>query len=168
MTSDLPSVVFRASPRSRLIAAALGSVLTISGLFMIMDQGGTLLGYAFSPRLRASQAGWLVAGLGVIVFGAGLLGYLRGCPTLELGADGIIYTRCLQGVTRIAWSDFDHVEIKRTTAPSTSGRDIELEGVIVTTTDGRRIGIAPIAPADELHGAIERAAARYKTSEVPT
>lgn len=162
MTSDTLPIVFRASPRSRLIALALGCVLMVGGIFMIADQGGSLLGYGFSPRLRASQAGWLVTGLGVIVACAGLVGYLRGCPTLEINRDELVYTRCVQGEMRLGWSDFDRVEIKETFVPTTSGSDINLNGVIVTTKDGRRIGIAPIAPAGELHSAIANAAARYR------
>ncbi len=105
---------------------------------MIGDDSGSLLGYAFSPRVRASQAGWLVLGLGLIVTAAAVVSLWRGCPVLELNENGIVYTRCLQGMTRIDWSDFDHTEIMRTTVPSTSGRDIELEEVVLHTTDDRR------------------------------
>lgn len=130
---------------------------------MIADESGSLLGYGVAPRVRPNVAGWFVAGLGAIVFSAGLLGLLRGCPVLELREDGILYSRCLQGVTHVAWSDFDRVEIKRTSVPSTSGSDINLEGIELITSDGRRIGIAPIAPALELESAITRAAAMFKT-----
>lgn len=162
MARDATSIVFKASSRSRLMAFALGLFLSVAGISMITDESGSLLGYGLAPRVRPAMAGWLVLGLGLTVSSAGLFGFLRGCPVLELREDGIFYSRCLQGVTHVAWRDFDRLEIKRTSVPSMSGSDIKLEGVVLITTDGRRIGIAPIAPALDLKGAISRAAAMFR------
>jgi hypothetical protein len=158
MTSDTGRIVFKPPPRKVFIGLALGGALLVGGFMMIGDDSGSLLGYAFSPRVRASQAGWLVLGLGLIVTAAAVVSLWRGCPVLELNENGIVYTRCLQGMTRIDWSDFDHTEIMRTTVPSTSGRDIELEEVVLHTTDDRRVAIPAIAPVSELHDAIARMA----------
>lgn len=162
MANDSTPVVFKASSRSRLIALAFGFALMVAGILMIMDDSGSLLGYGVAPRVRPNVAGWLVLGLGAAVSSAGLLGLIRGCPVLELREDGISYSRCLQGVTHIAWSDFDHVEVTRTSVPSTSGSDINLEGIVLITGDGRRIGIAPIAPVPDLESAIARTATMFK------
>lgn len=121
---------------------------------MIGDNSGDWLGYAFSPRLRASQAGWFVLGLGLIITAATIVALWRGCPVLELTEEGIAYTRCLQGTIRIAWSEFDHAEVKRATALTSSGPDIDLEEVVIHTKDQRRIAIAPVAPVSELLDAI--------------
>lgn len=162
MAGDAAPLIFKTTGRNRSIALALGAALCVGGILMIMDDSGSLLGYGLSPRLRPSTVGWLVLGLGVIVAAAVFLGLLRDCPVLELSKHGIVYTRCLQGVTRVAWSEFDRVEIKRVTVPSSSGRDIELVDVLVFTANGGRIAIAPVAPAEELRDAIVRLAARFR------
>ncbi|MGE0289702.1 MAG: hypothetical protein AB7P16_25725 [Bradyrhizobium sp.] len=162
MDGDATPLIFKTTGRNRSIALALGAALCIGGMLMIMDDSGSLLGYGLSPRLRPSTAGWMVLGLGVIVVAAVFLGLLRDCPVLELSKHGIVYTRCLQGVTRIAWSEFDRVEVTRVIVPSSSGSDVELENIFVITTDGRRIAVAPVAPAEELRDAVARLAARFR------
>ena len=163
MAGDASPIVFKASPRTRLAALALGLFLTVVGIVMISDESGSLLGYGVAPRVRPSVAGWLVLGLGAVVSSAGLLAVIRGCPALELREDGIFYSRCLQGVTHISWNDFDHIEFVRTSVTGMSGSDINLEGIELITSDGRRIGIAPIVPAPELERAFTRATAMFKT-----
>ncbi len=165
VSAEMLPVVFRSPPLKLLIGLALGCALLVAGAFMIGDQSGGLLGYGFSPRLRASQAGWLVLGLGIIVATAASVGLWRGCPVLALREDGIVYTRCLQGTTRIEWPEFDRAEIERTTVPTTSGSDIHLESVWIVTRDGRRHAIAPIAPADALRDAVQKAADRWRVDQ---
>ena len=162
MAGDASPFVIKASPRTRLAAFALGLSLIAVGLVMISDESGGLLGYGAAPRVRLTVAGWLVLGLGAVVSWAGLLAVIRGCPALELREDGIFYSRCLQGVTHVSWNDFDRVELKRTSVTGMSGSDINLEGIELITSDGRRIGIAPIVPAAELERAFTRAAAMFK------
>lgn len=163
MAGDASPIVFKASPRTRLAALALGLFLTVVGIVMISDESGSLLGYGVAPRVRPSVAGWLVLGLGAVVSSAGLLAVIRSCPALELREDGIFYSRCLQGVTHISWNDFDRVEFVRTSVTGMSGSDINLEGIELITSDGRRIGIAPIVPVPELERAFTRAMAMFKT-----
>ncbi len=86
---------------------------------------------------------------------------------MELRDDGIVYRRCLQGVTRIPWSELDGAEIQRTEVPSSSGGDIRLQGVMLLTTGGRRISIAPVAPPAELHETIMRLAAQHRPGRIP-
>ena len=141
---------------------AFGVALSVGGILMIADDGGSLLGYAFAPRLRSSTAGWMVLALGIIVSTAFSLSIMRRCPILELREEGIFYTRCLQGVAYVSWVEFDHAEIKRSTVPTASGGDIRLESIGITTTDGRYINIAPMAPVEEMLRAIKRAAANKR------
>jgi hypothetical protein len=82
---------------------------------------------------------------------------------LEVNEEGILYSRCLQGVTRIAWSELDRVEIQQVRV----ARPIEtiLDSLMLVTTDGRKVVIsAPIAPAEvaPLRETIRRVAARAR------
>lgn len=162
MGANATSRVFKTTRSNRVIALALGCALSVGGVLMIMDDSGSLLGYAFSPRLRASTVGWLVLGLGIVVTAAVFLGFVGDCPVLELNKDGIIYTRCFQGVTRIAWKEFDRIDIKKTTVPSSSGSDIELVDMRIITTDNRRIAIASLAPPEQMQDAINQYAAQFR------
>jgi hypothetical protein len=166
MAGEATPIIFRASLRSRLVALAIGCALLVVGIAMIGDDSGSSLGRGLT-HLRAPAVGWPVAGLGAIVVLAGLIALRRGCPSLELHADGIVYHRCLQGVTRIPWSELDRAEIKRTSAPSSSGEDIKLDGVILVTTSGRRIWIAPVGPPAEVQAALMRMAAQHRPGRRP-
>ena len=75
------------------------------------------------------------------------------------------YTRCLQGVARIAWSELERAEIQRVR----KARPIEavLDSLMLVTTDGRKVVIsAPIAPAEvaQLRETITRVAARARST----
>ena len=78
----------------------------------------------------------MVCGIGLVFTVLALLHLARVCPRLELNDEGILYSRCLQGVTRIAWSELDRAEIQRVRV----ARPIEavLDSRMLVTSDGRR------------------------------
>ena len=166
MADDSLPIVFTGRPRNKLIVLAVGIVLIGTGIMMIFDQSGGLVGRAgpFRYGVDPSGVGWMVCGLGLILVVAALLQLARGCPRLELYDEGLLYITCLQ-TTRVAWSDFDHAEIqqRRGAGPIKTA----LDSLMLVTTDGRKVVIsAPIAPAQvaELHATITRAAARARSS----
>lgn len=114
--------------------------------------------------MRPPTAGWTVSGVGLAIVVLLLISLARACPMLEITGTGIVYSRCLQGTARIAWSEFDRAEIKRVSVPRSTGGDIELEGVVLFTVDGRKMELAPIAPVDEMHEAITRVAAGVRST----
>ena len=107
----------------------------------------------------------MVCGIGLVFTVLALLQLARYCPRLELNDEGILYSRCLQGVTRIAWSELDRAEIQRVSV----ARPIEavLDSLMLVTTDGRKVMIsAPIAPAQvaRLRETITRIATRARST----
>lgn len=162
MAGDPLPIVFRGRPRNKLIVLTAGIVLTALGILMIFDQAGGLVGGAgpFRSDVRPSAVGWMVCGIGLVFTVLALMQLARDCPRLELNAEGIVYSRCLQD-TRIAWSEFDRAEIQRYSV----ARPVEavLDSLVLVTTDGRKVVIsAPIAPAQvaQLRETITRIAAR--------
>lgn len=159
MADDRLPIVFKGSAGSRLAVLALGVAISAGGIMMIFDQSGRLVG-----GLRPSTAGWIVSGIGLVIVVLLLVSLARGCPMLELTETGIVYSRCLQGVTSMAWSEFDRAEIQRVSVPRSTGDDMELEGLVVFAVDGRKIELVPIAPVGEMHGAIMRVAAGVRSA----
>lgn len=164
MAADSDPIDFRGSARVKVAGLALGCLILVGGILMILDQGGSPTGYGFFNQFRPLTMGWLVAGLGIVTVVAAALALSRGCPTLQLDELGISYKRCLRAEMRIGWAELDRAEIERRSVPGSAGNDINLESVVLVTTSGRRIGIAPLAPAVELQAAIARRAAYYKNA----
>ena len=136
MANDQLPLVFAGSSLTRPIPLAVGVLLTVAGLAMIFDhESGRLV------------VGWLVVIVGLIIAILGLISLMRGCPRLELNNEGIFYRRCLQGTTRVAWSELDRIDIQKVRRPRPMG-EIKLDCLILVTTDGRKIVIsAPINPS---------------------
>jgi len=156
-------IVLAGRPRHKLLGLVFGLVMLVGGIFMISDQDGGLL----RGGARPSDIGWLVAGIGLIFTVLQLLIVARICPRLELNRDGILYHRCLRGVMKVAWSEFDRAEILPVRQPGPIGRDINLDCVVLATTDGRKVVIsAPIAAEDvyDLQETITRVAARIRSA----
>ena len=115
MAGDPLPIVFTGRLRNKLIGLAFGIVLMGIGIMMIFDQAGGLVGGAgpFRRGVDPSGVGWMVCGIGLVFTVLALLQLAQDCPRLELNDEGILYSRCLQGVTRIAWSELDRAEIQR-------------------------------------------------------
>jgi hypothetical protein len=171
LAGDSLPIVFTGRRRNKLIVLAFGIVLMGIGIMMIFDQAGGLVGGAglFRRGVLPSGVGWMVCGIGFVFTALALLQLARDCPRLELNDEGILYSRCLQGVTRIAWSELDRAEIQRVSV----ARPIEavLDSLMLVTTDGRKVVIsAPIAPAQvaQLRETITRVATRARSTRPAT
>lgn len=140
-------VILKLKPYKKLGALALGLFIAGTGIFMMFDDSGS----------TAGMRGWLVAGIGAVLASLTLLSLANRCPLLELTRDGIVYTRCLQGTLRLAWSELDRVEINRTSVPSSTGGWYKLDSVTLITTEGRKITLTALAPAEEMRAMIEQA-----------
>ena len=93
-----------------------------------------------------------------MILGFALAGMMRGCPRLELSAEGIALTNCWSGTRRMAWRDLERVEIRRN-----ARADWENVALIPARGPTMLVGQA-IAPANELRAAIEEVAARMKAT----
>jgi hypothetical protein len=145
-------IVFTGRSRNKLIVLAIGIVLAVIGTMMIFDQNGGLVGSAGPLRQQThpSAVGLMVCGIGLVFTALALLQFARGCPRLELNDDGILYSRCLQGTTRIAWSELNRAEIQRVSVAGPI--KAALDSLLLVTIDGRKVVIsAPIDPAQVGH-----------------
>ena len=108
----------------------------------------------------------MVCGIGIVFAVLALLSLARACPRLELNDDGILYSRCLQGATRVAWSELDRAEIQRVRAGGLI--EARLDSLMLVTTDGRKVVISgPVAASAQIaqvHEAITRVAARARST----
>ena len=160
-------IIYTGSSRSRLIAVAVAVVLTVLGIMLIFDSDGervvgvNALGLGGPGR---SNLGWMITGVGLVIAIGALMSLVRGCPRLELNSEGISYSRCLQGTTRIAWNELDRADIQRVRRRQPIG-ETKLDCVLLVTTDGRQVVIsAPIDPSqvENVQATITRVAASFR------
>lgn len=141
--SQLP-IVFRMGGSKRALAVAIGFGAIGVGVMMILKAPS-----AIAPFIGAIL---VLAGLGFATLA--VISWKRSLPTLEINETGLVYSRLLQGVTRLAWSEIEKVDVETTNVPREMGRDIELQAVILRLKDGRIIRLAPFAEAQEMRDTI--------------
>ena len=147
--TQLP-IVFRMGGSKRALAVAIGVGAIGVGVMMIQKAPS-----AIAPFIGAIL---VLAGLGFATLAA--VSWKRGLPTLEVSETGIVYSRLLQGVTRLAWSEIENVDIETTSVPREMNRDIELQAVVLRLKDGRSVKLAPLAAAQEMRDVIADALAQ--------
>jgi hypothetical protein len=168
LADDRLPIVFAGSSRLKLIVLAFGMVAIGIGIMMILDRDGGLVGPAgpLRQQSRPSAVGWLVCGIGIVFTVSVLLSLARACPRLELNDQGILYSRCLQGAMRIAWSELARAEIQRVRARGPI--EARLDSLMLVTTDGRKVVISgPVATGAQVaqvHETITRVAARARSA----
>jgi hypothetical protein len=89
-------------------------------------------------------------GLVIVLFAANAIA--RGLPKLELREEGIVLTNRLGGVTRVAWHEVERVDIQHMEtmgAPNVAGT-VTFDSVAIITTDGRKVAISELGPAEEM------------------
>ena len=141
--TQLP-IVFRMGGSKRALAVAIGFGAIGVGVMMILKAPS-----AIAPFIGAIL---VLAGLGFATLA--VISWKRSLPTLEINETGLVYSRLLQGVTRLAWSEIEKVDVETTKVPREMGRDIELRAVILRLKDGRIIRLAPFAAAQEMRDTI--------------
>jgi hypothetical protein len=159
MAGETLPIVYRGSARNTLFVLAVGAGLVVAGFYAVQEPMSHMIGRGpRSIELPAPVAGWLLIPGGLAIFGLALSGIMRGCPRLELNADGIVFTHCWRGVKRMAWRDLGRVEVRENARAG-------LEYVALIPARGPAMLLGQLsAPADELRAVIEEAAARMKAT----
>ncbi len=150
-------IVFKQSPGNALLVLALGLAMLGGGILMSLDDS-TLVPVFGLFRVPRPAIGWLVALPGLVAVLTILNALLRGRPRLELTEHGIVLKRMLGGETRVPWRDVERVEIKHMETmgnPGVLGR-VKFDSVAIIATDGRRVPISELAPAEVMRDTIMR------------
>jgi hypothetical protein len=161
MPADTLPIVFKGSARNAFLLLAVAAAMLVVGIIATREQMGQLVGVHPGPLLPAPVAGWFLLGCGALIAPMGLTALLRGCPRLELDAQGIVFSRCWRGPIRVAWRELDRVEMRRFSRPSAAG-DAGFESLALVRTDGSTVFAGGFGPVGQARDAIARMAARMK------
>jgi len=163
MADDRLPIVYKGGMRNTLFVLAAGAAMVVAGFYAVQEPMSHMIGGGpRSIEMPAPVAGWLLIPGGLAILGLALAGIMRGCPRLELNADGIVFTHCWRGVKRMAWRDLARVEVRENARAG-------LETVALIPARGSTMLLGQLAaPASELRATIERVAARMKSSESGT
>jgi hypothetical protein len=173
---DQPPIVFRQKPRDAWIVLALGVALLAAGIWMTFDSA-TLISVFGLFHVARPVVGWPMAALGLVVVLMAVNALARGLPRLELRAEGIVLLNRLGGATRVRWDEVERVDVQRMEtmgAPNVSGT-VTFDSVAIVLTDGRKVAISELGPAEEMREKIMRAKkqrnapqSRTTVSHIPT
>jgi hypothetical protein len=148
---DQPPIVFRQKPRDAWIVLAIGAALLACGIWMTFDSA-TLISVFGLFRVARPVVGWPMAALGLVVVLMAVNALARGLPRLELREEGIVLRGRLGGVTRVAWNEVERVDVQHMEtmgAPNVAGT-VTFDSVAIVLTDGRKVAISELGPADEM------------------
>jgi hypothetical protein len=109
-------------------------------------------------RVPRAWIGWPVALLGFVVVVVGVNAIARGLPRLELREEGIVLINRLGGTTRVRWDEVERVDVQHMEtmgAPNVAGT-VTFDSVAIITTDGRKVAISELGPAEEMREKIMR------------
>jgi hypothetical protein len=154
---DQPPIVFKQKPRDAWVVLAIGGAMLASGIWMTFDHATlvSVLGLFYVAR---AIIGWAVALLGLVIVLFAANAIARGLPRLELREEGIVVRGRLGGATRIAWREVERVDVQHMEtmgAPNVAGA-VTFDSVAIVTTDGRKVPISELGPAEEMREAIMR------------
>jgi hypothetical protein len=160
MTSEagerLP-IIFQQNKKDTWIVLAIGAALLAVGIAMTFDSATliSVFGLFHAPR---AWIGWPVTLLGLVMAMVALNAIVRGLPRLELREEDIVLTNRLGGVTRVAWNEVARVDVRHMEtmgAPNVAGT-VTFDSVAIITTDGRKVAISELGPAEEMRKEIMR------------
>ncbi len=162
MADDRLPIVFKGGMRNTLFVLAAGAAMVVAGVYAVQEPMSHIIGRGLrSIEMPAPVAGWLLIPGGLAILGLALSGIMRGCPRLELNADGIAFTHCWRGVKRMTWRDLARVEVRENARAG-------LESVALIPARGPTMLLGQLsAPANELRATIERVAARIRSGAPP-
>jgi hypothetical protein len=164
---DQPPIVFRQKPRDAWIVLALGVALLAAGIWMTFDSA-TLISVFGLFRVVRSVIGWPVALLALVMVAVAANAIARGLPRLELREEGIVVRGRLGGATRIAWREVERVDVQHMEtmgAPNVAGA-VTFDSVAIITTDGHKVAISELGPAEEMREAIMGGVSRQKRGKL--
>jgi hypothetical protein len=154
LPQNLP-IVFQQKTKDIWVVLAIGLALLAGGIWMTFDSATlvSVFGLFHVPR---SWIGWPVALLGAVIVLFAVNALARGLPRLELRAEGIVLRRRFGRVIRVAWNEIERVDIQHMEtmgAPNVAGT-VTFDSVAIVTTDGRKVAISELGPAEEMREAI--------------
>jgi hypothetical protein len=161
LPQNLP-IVFQQKTKDIWVVLALGVALLAGGIWMTFDSA-TLISVFGLFHVTRAFIGWPVALLGAVIVLFAVNALARGLPRLELRAEGIVLRGRLGGVTRVCWDEVERVDVQHMEtmgAPNVAGA-VTFDSVAIVTTDGRKVPISELGPADEMREAIMRRSAPH-------
>jgi hypothetical protein len=156
LPQSLP-IVFQQKTKDIWVVLAIGLALLVVGIWMTFDRATVVSVFGLFHVARA-MIGWPVALLGavIVLFAGNALA--RGLPRLELREESIVLKKRFGGTVRVAWNEVARVDVQRMEtmgAPNVAGT-VTFDSVAIITTDGRKVAISELGPAEEMREAIMR------------
>jgi hypothetical protein len=154
---DQLPIVFAPKRGDTWVVLALGVAMLACGIWMTFDSA-TLISVFGLFHVPRAWIGWPVALLGLILVPLAINALARGLPRLELREEGIVLRGRLGGTTRIAWREVERVDVQHMEtmgAPNVAGT-VTFDSVAIVLTDGRKVAISELGPAEEMRREIMR------------
>jgi hypothetical protein len=154
---DQPPIVFAPKPAGVWIVLAIGLALLAAGIWMTFDSA-TLISVFGLFRMARPVVGWPMAALGLVVVLMAVNALARGLPRLELREEGIVLRGRFGGTTRVRWDEVERVDVQHMEtmgAPNVAGT-VTFDSVAIVLTDGRKVAISELGPAEEMRWEIMR------------
>jgi hypothetical protein len=148
-------IVFAPRRSDTWVVLAIGTAMLAAGIWMTVD-GATLVSVFGLFHLPRSWIGWPVALLGLILVPLAVNALARGLPRLELRAEGIVLRKRLGAAVHVKWDEVARVDVQKMEtmgAPSVAGT-VTFDSVAIVLTDGRKVAISELGPAEEMREAI--------------
>jgi hypothetical protein len=154
MSGQLP-IVFAPKRSDSWVVLALGAALLAAGIWMTFDSATliSVFGLFHAPR---AWIGWPVALLGLILVPLAVNALARGLPRLELREEGIVLRKRLGAAVHVKWDEVERVDVQKMEtmgAPNVAGT-VKFDSVAIVLTDGRKVAISELGPAEEMREAI--------------
>jgi hypothetical protein len=130
---------------------AIGAALLTCGIWMTFDSA-TLISVFGLFHVARPIVGWPMAALGLVVVLMAGNALAHGLPRLELREEGIVVRGRFGGTTRIAWREVERVDVQHMEtmgAPNVAGT-VTFDSVAIITTNGRKVAISELGPAEEM------------------
>jgi hypothetical protein len=154
---DKLPIVFAPKPGGVWIVLAIGVAMLVLGIWMTFDSA-TLISVFGLFHVARPVVGWPMALFGLVVALMAVNALARGLPRLELREEGIVLRGRFGGTTRIAWREVERVDVAHMEtmgAPNAAGT-VTFDSVAIVLTDGRKVAISELGPAEEMRREIMR------------
>jgi hypothetical protein len=152
---DQLPIVFAPRRSDTWVVLAIGAALLAAGIWMTFDSATliSVFGLFHAPR---AWIGWPVALLGLILVPLAVNALARGLPRLELREEGIVLRKRLGAAVHVKWDEVERVDVQKMEtmgAPNVAGT-VKFDSVAIVLTDGRKVAISELGPAEEMREAI--------------
>jgi hypothetical protein len=150
VNGELP-IVFAPKPGGVRIVLLIGVAMLATGIWMMFDSA-TLISVFGLFHVARPAIGWPMALLGLVVALMAVNALARGLPRLELREEGIVLRGRFGGVTRVRWDEVERVDVQHMEtmgAPNVAGT-MTFDSVAIVLTDGRKVAISELGPAEEM------------------